>query len=69
MSDSEQAPAVDPFLAALEPAEEDDEPSTDEERAAARAGWVEYLRGETVPWKVVRRELLERESAPSAATS
>ncbi len=51
-------PVEDPFLAALEAAEWDDEPYTDEERAASQQGWEEYLRGETVPWEVVRRELL-----------
>ena len=52
------APNQDPFLAALDAAEWDDEPYTNEDRAASRQGWEEYLRGETVPWEAVRRELL-----------
>jgi hypothetical protein len=51
----------DPFLAALAEAEYDDEPYTDEQRAAAQAGWEEYQRGETVSWEEFRRELREEE--------
>jgi len=34
----------------------DDEPVTDEDREAIRQGREEYLRGETIPGDVVRRE-------------
>lgn len=47
----------DEFLAALADAEPDYEPLTDEERAAARAGWEAYLAGESTPWEDVRRSL------------
>jgi hypothetical protein len=50
----------DHFLDALAAAEDDDEPYTDEQREAVAAGWEAYQRGETAPWDVVRRELLER---------
>lgn len=53
--------ADDPFLAAHEAAEWDDEPYTDEDRAAAEEGWQAYLRGESSPWEEVRRELFGEE--------
>lgn len=56
-----QPPVEDPFLAALEAAELDDEPFTDEERAAVEEGEAQFRRGESVPWEVVRRELLGEE--------
>jgi hypothetical protein len=46
-------------------AEYDDEPYTDEQRAAEQAGWEEHRRGETVPWEEFRRELLEEGSTPT----
>jgi hypothetical protein len=59
----------DPFLAALAAAELDDEPYTDEQRAAALAGWEACKRGETVPWEDVRRSLLDEEEAPKISLS
>lgn len=35
---------------------EDDEPVTDEDREAIHEGREEYLRGETIPGDVIRRE-------------
>lgn len=57
--------STDPFLAALAEAELDDEPYTDEERAAVEAGWEEYQRGETISLEAFRRELF---AEPDAAT-
>jgi hypothetical protein len=51
--------ATDRFLATHAAAEYDDEPYTDAQRAVAEKGWQEYLRGDTVPWEEVRRELME----------
>jgi hypothetical protein len=59
----------DPFLAALAAAEPDDEPYTDEQRAAALAGWEACQRGETVPWEEVRRSLLRENEAAKTPTS
>ena len=55
---SEAIDADDPFLAALEAAEFDDEPFTAEDRAAADEGWREYQRGESSSLDEVRRRLL-----------
>jgi hypothetical protein len=66
MSDSfatrPDANAGEAFLAALESAELDDEPYTEEDRAAAHAGWEAYLRGESRPWDEVRRSLFDEHS-------
>jgi hypothetical protein len=59
----------DPFLAALAAAELDDEPYTDEQRAAALAGWEACQRGETVPWEEVRSSLLRENEAAKTPTS
>jgi hypothetical protein len=59
----------DPFLAALAAAELDDEPYTDEQRAAALAGWEACKRGESVPWEDVRRSLLDETEAPKISSS
>jgi len=61
--------ASDPFLAALEDAEFDDEPYTDQEKAAVEAGWEEYQCGETIPWEEFRRELREEDEASIASAS
>jgi len=61
--------ASDPLLAALAATELDDEPYTDEERAAAQAGWEAYLRGEVVSWEDVRRTLLDQIDAAKIPTS
>ena len=50
-------PLVDPVLLALANAPVDDEPETDEERAAVEEGWKAYRRGEWVSADDVRREL------------
>jgi hypothetical protein len=58
----------DPFLELLESVETDDEPLTDEDRAAIRDGWDAYVRGESRSWEDVRRSLFEDdESAVSPA--
>jgi hypothetical protein len=49
----------DPFLELLESVEIDDEPLTDEDRAAIRDGWDAYVRGESRSWEDVRRSLLK----------
>lgn len=46
----------DPFLEFLESVEIDDEPVTEEDRAAIQEGWNEYLLGHTVTLE----EFLER---------
>lgn len=43
-----EAVTKDPFLAALEAAEWDDEPYTDEERAAVEEGHAAYRRGDYI---------------------
>jgi hypothetical protein len=65
---AESADVPDPFLEALEAAEVDDEPYTDEERAAAREGWEAYLRGESRPWEEVWRTLFDEDDAPLVST-
>lgn len=42
------ASVKDPMLAALEAAPYDDEPYTDDDRAASEEGWAAYERGEGV---------------------
>jgi hypothetical protein len=49
---------VDPMLQALYSAPADDEPLTDEERAAIEEARAEIERGETEPWEKVRTDLL-----------
>ena len=49
----------DPFLKFLESVETDDEPLTDEDRAAIRDGWAAYVRGESRAWEDVRGSLLQ----------
>ena len=48
----------DPFLAALAEAEYDDEPYTEEQRAAVQAGREAFARGEFFSLEEVRRDLL-----------
>jgi hypothetical protein len=50
-------PLTDPLLASLANAPYDDEPETDEERAAVEEGWEAYRRGDWVSAEDVRREL------------
>ena len=59
-----KAVVEDPLLEALLAVELDDEPYTDEERAAARAGWAAYVRGESTAWEEVRRSLLDENDTP-----
>ncbi len=40
--------ARDPLVAALEAAPLDDEPYTEDDRAASEAGWAAYQRGEAI---------------------
>jgi hypothetical protein len=47
----------DPLTAALEAAPLDDEPLTDEDRAAAEEGWAAYRRGEAVDLDDLQAEL------------
>ena len=61
--------ASDPLLAALAAAEWDDEPYTEEERAAAQAGWEACLRGEVVSLEEVRRSLPDTVDADTISTS
>ena len=62
--------AYDPFLAALAEAELDDEPYTEEQRAAAQAGREAVARGEFATLADVWRELVEEEDdASTMATS
>jgi hypothetical protein len=51
----------DPFLAVLAAAEYDDEPYTDEQRAAAQEGREAFRRGEFSTLEDVWRELAEDE--------
>ena len=50
-------PLADPVLAALANAPYDDEPETEEERAAVEEGWQAYRDGDWVSAEDVRREL------------
>lgn len=59
--------AGDPFLAALEDAEVDDEPHTDEEKAAARAGRDAFARGEFATLDDVWAELVEEDTASTVS--
>jgi hypothetical protein len=61
--------ADDPFLAALAEAEFDDEPYTDEHRAAAQAGRLAFTRGEFATLDDVWRELVEEDGSSPAAIS
>lgn len=47
----------DPLLKALMEAPEDDEPETEEERAAVAEGKAEIARGELIPWEDVKARL------------
>ena len=49
---------LDPMLQALYSAPLDDEPLTDEERAAIEEARADLARGETEPWEQVRADLL-----------
>lgn len=60
-----ELPVEDPFLAALEAAPYDDEPYTDEERAAVEEGEAQYRRGEYDTLENVRRRLLGEETGMS----
>jgi hypothetical protein len=60
----------DPLLAALAAAELDDEPITDDDRAAVQAGWNAYVRRESRSWDAVRQSLeLDDVTAAKRATS
>jgi hypothetical protein len=50
-------PLTDPSAPGFPDAPEDDEPLTNEDREAIRAGREEYRRGETISGDIVRREL------------
>ena len=50
-------PLADPVLLALMNAPLDDEPETEEERAAVEEAWEAYRRGEWVSAEDVKREL------------
>ncbi|MCC7023522.1 MAG: hypothetical protein IT338_11895 [Thermomicrobiales bacterium] len=58
------AAETDPFLAALAAAEEDDEPYTEEQRAAAQAGREAFARGEFASLDDVWHELVGEEATP-----
>ena len=53
-----EVPTDDPFLAALEAAEWDDEPLTDEDIAAMAEGKAEIRRGEFVTLDELRHQIL-----------
>lgn len=59
----------DAFLAALAEAEYDDEPYTDEQKAAAQAGREAFARGEFATLEEVWRELVEDDDSSAVATS
>jgi hypothetical protein len=63
-----QTALEDPLVEALRAAALDDEPFTDEDRAAARAGWDAFQRGESASWEEVRRALLDEEDTPLVST-
>lgn len=46
----------DPVLAALKSAPVDDEPVTEDERAAAAEGWDDYRAGRVVSHEAIKRE-------------
>lgn len=50
-------PLADPFLAALANAPIDDEPESDEERAAVADAMEDLAHGRARPWEAVRGEL------------
>jgi hypothetical protein len=50
-------PLADPFLLALANAPIDDEPETEEERAAIAEAYEDVAHGRVRPWEDVRREL------------
>jgi hypothetical protein len=50
-------PLADPFLLALANAPIDDEPETEEERAAVAEAREDVAQGRVRPWEDVRREL------------
>ena len=50
-------PLADPFLLALATAPIDDEPETEEERAAVAEAYEDIAHGRVRPWEDVRREL------------
>ena len=50
-------PLVDPFVLALEAAQIDDEPETDEERKAVAEAREDIVAGRVRPWDDVRHEL------------
>ncbi len=58
LADAERAlaPLVDPVLLALLTAPEDDEPETDEERAAVAEAHEAIARGDVVPHEQIKRE-------------
>jgi hypothetical protein len=58
--------STDPFLAALAAVEYDDEPYTDNQRAAAREGREAFQRGEYSALEAVQRELLEEDKRESS---
>ncbi len=63
---SSTAEVKDPFLEFLKSVEIDDEPVTDEDRAAIEAGWNAYLLGHTVTLEeFLERLSLEDDSTPT----
>lgn len=68
-SDNDLPPVGDPLLAALAVAEQDDEPVTDDDRAAAEAGWEAYVRGESSSWDDVRRSLPDEPAVAKRASA
>lgn len=48
---------VDPFMLALVAAPFDDEPETEEERAAVAEAYEDVAHGRVRPWEDIRREL------------
>ncbi|MBI2942265.1 MAG: hypothetical protein HYY04_17690 [Chloroflexi bacterium] len=53
----------DPVLRAFMEAPEDDESVTPEEAARLDQARAELERGETIPWEIVKKELLDDEEA------
>ncbi len=63
-----ESTSEDPFLAALEAAELDDEPLTDEDIAAMEEGEAAFRRGEYVTLEELRNRLLGEGAAASSET-
>lgn len=56
-----QQRAADPLLRVLAAAPDDDEPETEEERAAIAEARAAIARGEVEPWEQVRADLVRRD--------